>query len=352
MANVQAQFETFNNTIRLGRFDENAILREKRDRVLEKLKQNLPGVFEKHGEPFPGYYPLDQGSYEMDTGTKPLNGDYDIDQGLYFYVSTTTYPDPVTLKERVFEALDGHTNRVELRRSCVTVFYSSNGEPLYHVDLAVYSDGSMNPDGKSYHAKGKQHSLPENRYWEVSNPQQLSDTIFDKFSGAEDRKQFRRVIRYWKRWKVVNFTAGGASAPNGIGLTLLTYYHFQPRYTDAFANKHNDLRAMRELVEAVLANFQLVYDEDEKAYVERLIVKLPIEPWKDVFDRMTARQMRILKDKMTVLKDALVYAEGVADTRAACERLQTVFGEDFPVPEKQETASAHPPAITSSGNSA
>jgi hypothetical protein len=55
MANVQAQFETFNNTIRLGRFDENAILREKRDRVLEKLKQNLPGVFEKHGEPFPGY---------------------------------------------------------------------------------------------------------------------------------------------------------------------------------------------------------------------------------------------------------------------------------------------------------
>ncbi|MFV9506670.1 MAG: cyclic GMP-AMP synthase DncV-like nucleotidyltransferase [Oscillochloridaceae bacterium umkhey_bin13] len=352
MANLQTQFETFNDTIRLGRFDENATLREKRDRILKKLKQNLPGVFEKHGEPFPGYYPLDQGSYEMDTGTKPLNGDYDIDQGLYFYVSTITYPDPIVLKERVFEALDGHTNRVELRRSCVTVFYSSNGEPLYHVDLAVYSDGSMNPDGKSYHAKGKQHSLPENRYWEVSNPQQLSDTIFDKFPGAEDRKQFRRVVRYWKRWKVVNFTAGGASTPNGIGLTLLTYYHFQPRYTDVFANKHNDLRAMRELVEAVLARFQSVYDEDEKAYVERLIVNLPIEPWKDVFDRMTARQMRTLKDKMTVLKEALVYAELVADTRAACERLQTVFGKDFPVPEKQETASVHPPAITSSGNSA
>jgi hypothetical protein len=352
MANVQTQFETFNDIIRLGRFDENAILREKRDVIRRKLKANLPDVFKKYGETCPEFCFHDQGSYEMDTGTKPLSGDYDIDQGLYFYVSTTVYPDPVVLKERVFEALNGHTNRVELRRSCVTVFYRSNDEPLYHVDVAVYSDGSVNPDGKSYHAKGKLHSLPENRYWEVSNPQQLSDTIFDRFPGAEDRKQFRRITRDWKRWKVVNFTAGGGSAPNGIGLTLLTYYHFQPTYTDVFANKHNDLMAMRALVETVLTRFELVYDEDEQAYVERLVVKLPIEPWNDVFDRMTAKQMHTFKEKLTTLMDALVYAEGVADTRAACERLQSVFGDDFPVPEKPETASSHPPAVTSSGNSA
>lgn len=352
MANVQAQFEQFNDTIRLGRFNENATLREKRDIIRRKLKANLPGVFKKYNETCPEYYFLDQGSYEMDTGTKPLYGDYDIDQGLYFLVSSTEWPDPVQLKERVFEALDDHTNRVELRRSCVTVFYSSNDEPLYHVDVAVYSDGSVNADGKSYHAKGKRYSLPENRYWEVSNPQQLSDTIFDKFPGAEDRKQFRRVVRYWKRWKAVNFTAGGGAAPNGIGLTLLTYYYFHPTYTDVFANTHNDLAAMRALVEAVLTRFEWVYDEDEQAYVERLVVKLPIEPWKDVFDRMTAKQMRAFKEKLTTLKDALVYAEGVADTRAACERLQFVFGDDFPVPEKQETASSHPRSVTSSGNSA
>lgn len=352
MANVQSYFETFNTRIRLGRFDENETLREKRDIIRRKLEAKLPGVFNDHGEPCPDYTFLDQGSYAMGTGTKPLNGDYDIDQGLYFSISTTDYPDPVVLKERVFEALDGHTNRVELRRSCVTVFYSCEGESVYHIDVAVYSDGSQNTDGKSRHAKGKRYSATENRFWEVSDPQKLTETIFARFGQEQDRKQFRRIVRYWKRWKAVNFTAGGGSAPNGIGLTLLTYYYVCPTYTDRFANKHNDLAAMRALVEIVLGYFTSVYDEDEQRSVERLEVKLPIEPWNDVFDRMTAKQMATFKEKLITLKDALIYAEGVSDPAAACERLQLVFGTDFPVPEKKETAMSHPPAIVSSGNSA
>lgn len=351
MANVQSQFEKFNDTIRLGRFDENEILRTKRDIIRKKLKDNLPGVFKKYGEVCPTFYFLDQGSYEMDTGTKPLDCDFDIDQGLYFLVSTAAYPDPVVLKERVFEALDGHTDRVELRRSCVTVFYSCDGEPIYHVDVAVYSDGTCNPDGKSKHAKGKLYSASENRVWEVSNPLLLSDTIFGKFPTEGDRKQFRRVVRYWKRWKAVNFTDGGGSAPNGIGLTLITYYDLRITYSDAFAGKHNDLGAMRQLVEVVLTRFTPDTDEDGQPG-ERLVVKLPIEPGSDVLSRMTVKQMGVFKEKLIKLKDALIYAEGVSDTHAACERLQLVFGEDFPVPEKKETAISHPPAVTSSGNSA
>jgi hypothetical protein len=351
MANVQSQFETFNERIRLGRFEENATLREKRDIIRDKLKANLPGVFEKYGETCPKFFFLDQGSYQMDTGTKPLDDDFDIDQGLYFLVSTTAYPDPVKLKERVHEALFGHTNDVRLRRSCVTVFYNCNSEPVYHVDIAVYSDGTCNTDGKSKHAKGRRYSQLENRVWEVSNPQLLSDTIFDQFTGEEDRKQFRRIVRYLKRWKVVNFTAGGGSAPNGIGLTLITYKDLQPTYTDRFANKHDDLCAMRKLVEVVLTRFTPATDEDGQPG-ERLVVELPIEPWTDVLSRMTVKQMGVFKEKLVALKDALLYAEGVSDIHAACERLQLVFGKDFPVPEKQETAASHPPAIASSGNSA
>jgi hypothetical protein len=352
MANVQSHFETFNARIRLGKFKENQTLRDKRDIIRRKLEANLPGVFAAHGEPCPTFYFRDQGSYEMDTGTKPLDCDFDIDQGLYFLVSTAAYSDPVILKERVFEALDEHTDRVELRRSCVTVFYSCDGEPIYHVDVAVYSDGSMNSDGKSRHAKGKRHSKPENRIWEVSNPQALSDTIFGKFPDEQDRKQFRRIVRYWKRWKAVNFTAGGGLAPNGIGLTLVTYGDFQPTYSDTFSNKHDDLQAMRKLVEVVLTRFTPTTDQDGQPG-ERLVVKLPIEPWTDVLSRMTVKQMTVFKQKLVTLKDALVYAEqGTSDTHEACKRLNAVFGEDFPVPEKQETASSHPRAIVSSGNSA
>jgi hypothetical protein len=352
MANVQSHFETFNARIRLSKFKENQPLREKRNIIREKLETNLPGVFEEYSETCPNFYFLDQGSYEMDTGTKPLNGDYDIDQGLYFLVSKANYPDPVLLKERVFEALEGHTDRVELRRACVTVFYSYDSEPIYHVDVAVYSDASENADGKSWHAKGKRHSKPENRIWEVSNPQLLSETIFARFPDEQDRKQFRRIVRYWKRWKAVNFTAGGGSAPNGIGLTLLTYNDFQAQYVDRFANKHDDLRVMRMLVETVLMRFTSEYDE-EGQLVERLVVKLPIEPWTDVFSRMTVKQMAAFKEKLNTLKEALDFAdEKTSDPHEACNRLKAVFGDDFPVPEKQETASSHPRAITSSGNSA
>jgi hypothetical protein len=38
MAHIQAQFEQLNATIRLGRFDENALLRDKRDIIRDKLE--------------------------------------------------------------------------------------------------------------------------------------------------------------------------------------------------------------------------------------------------------------------------------------------------------------------------
>lgn len=119
MSTIQRQLDQFDKQIMLGRFEENAILREKRDIIRNKLKERLPGVFEQHEEACPEYYWRDQGSYEMGTGIIPLEGDYDIDQGLYFMVSTDSYPDPVVLKKRVYEALDGHTSRVEVRRPCV-----------------------------------------------------------------------------------------------------------------------------------------------------------------------------------------------------------------------------------------
>src|SRR5687768_415050 len=149
MANVQRQLEEFNGKIRLGKFDENQILRDKRDAVRSRLDEKIPGVFKKYHEECPDYYYRNQGSYEMDTGVVPLDGDFDIDQGIYFAVATGKYPDPVVLKRRVHEALDGHTKDVRIRRPCVTVQYQRAGEPVYHVDMAVYSDGDRNADGKS-----------------------------------------------------------------------------------------------------------------------------------------------------------------------------------------------------------
>ena len=352
VATIQSQFEEFNNIIRLRRFDENEILREKRDIIRKKLEKRLPEVFAAHDETCPTFYFLDQGSYAMNTGIKPLDGDFDIDQGLYFEISIDAYPDPVMLKERVHEALYGHTDDVCIRRSCVTVFYHCDGEPIYHVDIAIYSDKAHNADGKSYTAKGKQYSTPAHRFWKVSDPEQLTIVLFAKFSEA-DRPQFRRIVRIWKRWRAWNFSKDGNGAPNGIGLTVAAYDRLRPAYSDPITGKHDDLYAMRQLIEDTLSRFTTVWDNNAQASVQRLIITLPIEPYTDLFAAMTPKQMEVFEQELKTLKEALIYAEQkTTDPTAACERLRQVFGDDFPVPEKKETAVTHPPAMTSSGNSA
>ncbi|MGH2530927.1 MAG: cyclic GMP-AMP synthase DncV-like nucleotidyltransferase [Thermomicrobiales bacterium] len=352
MANIQRQFEQFHETIKLKRFGENEILREKRDIIRKKLKDRLPDVFAAHGEACPTFRFRDQGSYEMDTGVKPLNDDYDIDQGLYFAVGTDAYPDPVVLKRRVREALTGHTKDVRIRRSCVTIFYQREGEPIYHVDVAVYADGSHEADGKARLAKGRESSETEHRIWEISNPQALTEKIEGRFAG-NDRAQFRRVVRSLKRWSDKSFPKDGNAAPLGIGLTVAAYYDLQCAYTDVIAGKPDDLRALRDLVRAILGRFVITgFDWSTLRPIRRLSVKLPVEPYTDLFARMSDKQMVEFEDKLKRLRDALDAASSVVDPVEACQELQKVFGKDFPVPAPEDTARRHAPAIVSSSSSA
>src|SRR5690242_36905 len=114
MAKIQQQFEQFHDSIKLGKFDESATLREKRDIIRQKLRDRLRDVFKAHGEKCPAYAFWDQGSYDLDVGIQPLDGDFDIDQGICFDIAAREYA-PVTLKERVHEALEGHTKDVRIR---------------------------------------------------------------------------------------------------------------------------------------------------------------------------------------------------------------------------------------------
>lgn len=336
MATIQTQFEQFNKTICLGRFEEEAKLREKRDIIRNKLKTNLPKVFEKYGEECPAFWFRDQGSYELGTGTIPITGDFDIDQGLYFEISTADYPDPVVLKKRVHEALNGHTKEVRIRRPCVTVFYQQNGEPIYHVDIAVYSSCVSNADQKDYLATGRENSTTDLRQWIVSNPKRLADLLIGKYKDAGERAQFYRIIRYLKRWKDVHFNSNGYGAPRGIALTIAAYTWFYPVYIDRIAQKFDDLAALKALVNSMLNNF---YTISWSPAVRRIKLPLPVEPNNDLFEKMTDKQMETFEQELKDLLDYLTKAENDADPVSACELLRDKsFGSDFPVPAKNLTA--------------
>lgn len=335
MAAIQTQFDKFHSAIKLDEDDEHANLREKRDTLLKDLRQRLP-------DDVPSFSDFHQGSYAMKTGTVPLNGNYDIDVGLIFNCKQDRYKDPVDLKIKVRDALARPNRTVDIRRPCVTVTYLREGTPEYHVDLALYA---QRDDDTLDLAMGKENSLADKRFWQVSDPKGLTELIKNRLI-AEEAAQFRRCVRYMKRWRCHKFSNGGA--PLSIALTVAAYRWFQPH--QELSGKFIDLVALKNLTTTMLNNFSTVYSE--YTFADRLRVELPVTPNSDLMAKLSNAQMSTFKERLTTLRDELVAADKDVLPEDASARLQKQFGDKFPVPEKNDTAKAVRAPYVSTGTSA
>ncbi|MYN29206.1 nucleotidyltransferase domain-containing protein [Duganella levis] len=335
MPAVQKNFEDFHFKIKLDEDDEKATLREKRDTLLRALEKNL-------ADDVPEFANFHQGSYSMHTGVIPLDGNFDIDVGLIFDCKRDKYPDPVVLKKKIRDALDTHGRSVNIRRPCVTVNYMRGDEIAYHVDLAVYT---KRDDGFLDLAKGKENSASDKRVWEPSDPKKLTELICTAFSDKDELAQYRRCIRYLKRWRQVQFLSG---APLSIALTVAAQQWFQPYFE--MSGKAGDLQAMLNWVNAILTQFH--WASANGSTYQRLAVTLPVVPYSDLMGWMSEGQMSTVKAKFEVLRDALEEALDEDLPEDACKVLNKQFGAEFVVPEKAATARAVVPPVISTGNSA
>lgn len=325
MPTLQTAFKQFHDTIKLSDMDENATLREKRDILLDKLKDKI-------SEDAASYTYFNQGSYAMHTGISPDDGDYDIDVGLRFDIDKDDYPDPTVVKKWVRDALEGHTKSVEIRKPCVTVKYQRDGESIYHVDFAVYA--ASNKDGKLYLARGNEFASDDNKFWEESDPIRFMKLIRERFENSEDAAQFRRVIRYLKKWKSKKFSAQGNAAPTGISLTMLAYQHFSPNFTiDVFHNNarvYNDFESLRGLTQAIFQEFSQKFDDDGNIVYD-IHVYMPTPPYNDLFGKMTIKQKTDFHNEMAKMIETLKQVHEKVSLSGKCELLQDIFGTDFPV---------------------
>lgn len=342
MALCQKQFTDFHETIKLKL--ENEVLSEKRDIIIKRIKENLS---EDEHKPFTLF---NQGSYAMNTGVVPLDGNYDIDVGLYFDMSKDDVK-PVDAKKWVYNAVEDHTDDVKYKHPCVTVSYNAG----YHVDITVYA--ASNSNGKVYLAKGKPTSDSESKIWDESNPKDLIKEIRDHHLDTDDRKQFRRVVRYLKRWKDINFNDGNGK-PTGIALTSCAYHWLSiQKEVDLFSAKktYKDLDALIYLIQQMIYHFtdEWVEVDGEYKWMPRLKVNLPVEPRPELFERMTFSQMKRFKEKLEVLLEGLEAAKEKVDPVDAAEILQKHFGSDFPVPPRPTTGKKSvAPAVIPSSESA
>lgn len=328
MADLQTQFNKFHETIKID-FEGNKPLREKRDMILAELRAGLKKQYPTNTPTFKDFV---QGSYDLATGVEPLQGeDYDIDVGLDFNL-TTDQVKPVDLKEIIYNILNSVAKRtVVIKRPCVRVQYHNAGEVAYHIDLAIYTHGKdywgkMNDT--LYIAKGYSGSAADRKIWEISEPYQLKELIKSKISDNSDREQFRRVIRYLKRWKDYNFSSTGTERPTGIALTAFCYNLFTIEKdrlynpsTGTYYYKYNDLRALSKVVNGIIGCF---------SWNNKISVKLPVKPYNDLFEKMSDNQMLNFKTKLQSFKTTLETASNDTLISTACTRLIKIFGSDFP----------------------
>lgn len=328
---LQSAFFKFHESIKLHDSEDNKELRAKRDMLVDELRD----YFKKKAEDDKNFPKItfsieNQGSYSMGTGNKPVDvEDYDIDVMVLFNISKNEYG-PVEVKKWVYKALDKQFRTVDYKKPCVRVQYHKDGEEYFHVDLALYANDNV--DGQTYLSRGKPTSATEYKKWEVANPKLLKEKINNRFSDADERSQMKRIIRYLKRWKDFKFKNSGDGKPTGIALTALAYNLFNPQIVrDAFDSsvKPNDLLALKNLVSAIKNEFN---------WSDSIQVSLPVEPFNNLFEKMSNNQQRTFKEKLEALESALQNAINEPDPYEASKVLRKQFGDDFPEIEKDKSA--------------
>ncbi len=334
MAGMQTQFEQFHMNIRTY-YEINETLRDKKDIIVRRVRNHL----EKNDRPL--CTPFIQGSYKMKVGVCAVPGlEYDIDVGLRFDFDEAAYT-AKTVRNWVFEAVDGHTEQVEALSSCIRVTYSDG----YHVDLVSYSWWD---DEKG----NEQHRLAhKTNAWRPADPPALVQHVKDArkpFSDTKDTAtqtdQSRRVVRYLKRWNDRAVPHESKDKPSGIALVLLVEKHLPGPRTmwDGGSDDHASL----EQVAQAAANT-----------VGRISITKPTPEYEDLFGGISESGMTTLKKRFGDLHQALVDARMTSDAQIACKRLRDVLGDDFPCPDtetekKSQVLKTSAPAVISSASSA
>lgn len=334
MAKVQALFEQFHKQIRTS-YEINETLREKKDIIVRRVKNHL----EKNNRPQCSEFI--QGSYKMKVGICAVEGlEYDIDVGLRFSFNESKYT-AAAVRGWVFEAVDGHTESVEVKPSCIRVRYADG----YHVDLVAYA--WWDDDNRQ-----EQYRLAhESDGWRPADPPRLVDHVLDarkSFANTEDTAtqtdQFRRAVRYLKRWNDHAMPFESKDKPSGLALVLLTEQHLKsPKQT--WDGTSDDCAALEQVAQAA-ANT-----------VGRISATKPTPEHEDIFGGISDKGMTDLKKRFGELRQALVDAQNASDAQAACKHLRKVFGDDFPCPDSdggknEETRRTSAPAVISSASSA
>ena len=299
MADLQDKFKTFHDRIALMS-GKKVSLRTARNALRDKIRKYFRDVLKLNVPKFHG-----QGSYSMGTMVNPLNGEFDIDDGVYLQHLDTSdkseWPTPETVHRWLVQATDGHTGQKPVdKRTCVRVRYAGQ----YHVDLPVY--GELN-GAYLLAEKGE-------KGWHQSDPLALTDWF--KGRVKIHGEQLRFIVRYLKAWADFQSSRRG-KMPNGLILTVLAADHFYADTRDDIALA-NTLRNIDDAMRIILS------------------VCNPVDAAEELTSRLTDQQKKRFQEAISDTADAATEAINIDDRHEASNIWRKQFGDRFPSVEKKD----------------
>jgi len=299
MADLHTEFDTYHGRVALTPGRKASLLKARnalRDRIRSYFKTELEVVVPKFRM---------QGSYAMGTTVNPLDGEFDVDDGVYLQhldgQDDCDWPTPETVHRWLVEATKGHTNEKPIdKRTCVRVQYAGQ----YHVDLPSY--GLLRADWLLAE-KGAAG-------WHASDPKSLTDW-FKKYVVAYG-DQLARIVRYLKAWS--DFQSGKqGKMPSSLILTVLAAQNFRANDRDDIALA-NTAAAIRNAVHPIFCLYN------------------PVDGSEELTARLTAEQKQRFQAAISDLADSSAEAIDEKKRSQASETWRKQLGERFPLVEEDE----------------
>jgi hypothetical protein len=302
MADLNSEFETFHSGITLAYMKKES-LRKARDAIRDRIRK----YFQKNLEvKIPKFF--GQGSYAMGTTVNPLDGEFDIDDGVYLQNldrnDDRSWPKPETVHHWLVNATEGHTKEKPIdKRTCVRVRYAGQ----YHVDLPSYSE------------LNGQYMLAEKRENGWHRSDSLSLTLWFQEHVQANGEQLRRAVQYLKAW--ADFQSGRrGKMPSGLILTVLTVKNFYPHERDD-------------------VSFSVTVGSVSNAVRPIFSVFNPIDSEEEFTARLSERQKKRFQEAINDLASDAANATKNDDREDAPRIWRRQFGDRFPVVEKNITIS-------------
>lgn len=286
MANCDSLFRDYDSTIKLSDAKRTSLTTSRK-----RLREKIETFFDEEIEVYvPIFKP--QGSFAMDTIITPLSGEYDIDDGIYISgnESEVDRETPATFHTWVYDAVDGHTDEIIDKNTCIRVVYSDG----HHIDMPIY-----------YHREGFKPQLAhKGKGWIDSDPVEFTEWFEDK---QDTNGQLLRIVRYLKGWG--DYKAG--DMPTGLIMTILGANKYQSDLRDDIAF-HNTVKAIHDSLQISFTCFRPTTPANENLFA----------------DYSTTRKNYFLAALDSIIKSG---SQAIEETnqKEACKKWQKHFGDRF-----------------------